>query len=355
MNRDRSATSVAEAEDELAAGGPPARAAPLTRVRRRSVAGSTSPRGDRRPDRRVAVLALASTFEPRSAQRKSYDAEVVGRRVPADRAPRPSSRRDVARASCPMITRDLALVGQQLGALGRTTVAVAGDRRRRLEEVGGLGRDAATLRGAAGVVEVDRDDLARSEAVRKRHRYAMTSLRCVALVDVGGLGGHRLAVAAEQHRRLLVPAVWRLGPPERPAAGVVDRPPQRLVLGITGVVIARVQLDAVPVGIAQVDEECVRDAMAPRARARSRADWCAAASWSQARRTPAGSPTQNARWCRRGPLPAVSATSCTVGLRSSQAPVSFSSAPSVEMYSEQRKPELPPERERLVSCRACGS
>jgi hypothetical protein len=55
----------------------------------------------------------------------------------------------------------------------------------------------------------------------------------------------------------------------------------------------------------------------------------------------ARSPTQNARWCRRGPRPAVSATSCTDGLRSSHAPVSFSSAgsgSSVEMYSEHRNP-----------------
>jgi hypothetical protein len=72
--------------------------------------------------------------------------------------------------------RDLALEGQQLAAARtRHRVAVAGQRRRRLEEVGGDVGRAAALGGATGVVEVHRDDLRRPNTRHGAHHTARTS------------------------------------------------------------------------------------------------------------------------------------------------------------------------------------
>src|SRR5690606_7811291 len=56
---------------------------------------------------------------------------------------------------------------------------------------------------------------------------------------------------------LVVPGVGRARAPEAAAAGVGNRPAQRRVVRVAGVVVAGVQLDAVTVGVAQVDEEGV--------------------------------------------------------------------------------------------------
>ena len=129
---------------------------------------------------------------------------------------------------------------------------------------------------------------------------------------------------AQQRRALVVPAVRGTGAPEGTAAGIVHRPAQRLVVGIARVVVARVELDAG----ARPGRAGRRRTRWTRRGARARARWrrvpARAPSWSQARRSPLGSATQNARWCSRGPRPAVSATSWTVGLRSIQAPVTRS-------------------------------
>ena len=146
----------------------------------------------------------------------------------------------------------------------------------------------------------------------------------------------------------VVPAVGGARAPERAAARIRGRPAQRLVVGIAGVVVARVELDAMPRGIAQVDEEGVRDAVPPRAALDAR---------GVARRGELVARAQHAGRVRRprsrggaaaGRAPAVRATSWTVGLRASQAPVIRSSGPSVEMYSVQRKPSDCQKRERRL-------
>ena len=139
--------------------------------------------------------------------------------------------------------------------------------------------------------------------------------------------GDGVAVGAEHDGRLVVPAVGRARAPERAAARVGDRPAQRRVVGVAGVVVAGVELDAVAVAGRGGRRRTRSRRRGARGRARSRAAWPAAASWSQARRTAAGSATAKPRWCSRGPRPAVSATSCTVCLRVSQAPVMRSSGP----------------------------
>src|SRR5450755_1742116 len=71
----------------------------------------------------------------------------------------------------------------------------------------------------------------------------------IALVHAGRADRHRLAVWAQDEAGLLIPAVGRLGAPERPAARVGHRPADRGVVGVAGVVVAGIELDPVPVGI----------------------------------------------------------------------------------------------------------
>ena len=56
----------------------------------------------------------------------------------------------------------------------------------------------------------------------------------------------------------------RVGP-EVASSLIVDAPPQRLVTGVAGEVVGGVDLDAMPIGIAQVEVERVGDAVAARA------------------------------------------------------------------------------------------
>ena len=129
----------------------------------------------------------------------------------------------------------------------------------------------------------------------------MTSVRCARSSTSASLGRHGLPSGPRTHGRLLVPAVGRLGPPERAAARVVDRPAQRLVV--------RDRRCSSRTSTARCDGRLDRGGRrrtrwrrrGARARARSRASCSAPASWSHARRTPAGSATQNAKWCSRGP------------------------------------------------------
>ncbi len=81
---------------------------------------------------------------------------------------------ETPRTARAMTTRDLALERQQLGALrADDRVAVARERRGRLEEVRGCRRHAPALCRAALVVEVHRDDLGGS---RRRHRAWILSV-----------------------------------------------------------------------------------------------------------------------------------------------------------------------------------
>jgi hypothetical protein len=75
-------------------------------------------------------------------------------------------------------------------------------------------------------------------------------------------GGDRVAVEVEHADRPLVPGGHDRVGPEVAAALVVDVPADRLVVGITGEVVGRVDLDPVPVVVAEVQVERVRHAVA---------------------------------------------------------------------------------------------
>ena len=74
--------------------------------------------------------------------------------------------------------------------------------------------------------------------------------------------GRRVAVEVEHAGRTEVPARHDGVGPEVAAALVVDVPAHRLVARITGEVVGRVDLDAVAVGVADVEVERVRHAVA---------------------------------------------------------------------------------------------
>jgi len=63
---------------------------------------------------------------------------------------------------------------------------------------------------------------------------------------------HHPAVEVEDRDRLGVPGGYHRGAPERSSALVLDAPAVRLEVGIAGEVVARIQLDAVPVRVAEL-------------------------------------------------------------------------------------------------------
>src|SRR5688572_13161844 len=67
---------------------------------------------------------------------------------------------------------------------------------------------------------------------------------------LGQLGG--TAVRRTYERALLVPAVGNVVAPERPSPGVGRAPADRLVVRVSCVVVAREELDAMAVGVAQI-------------------------------------------------------------------------------------------------------
>src|SRR5437016_4422053 len=78
--------------------------------------------------------------------------------------------------------------------------------------------------------------------------------------DVGDKGrfAHRLAC---ERRALLEPGTRRRRAPQRLPARVLQRPAQRLMVVIAGEIIAGVELEAMAVGVADVEEERVRNAV----------------------------------------------------------------------------------------------
>ncbi len=85
----------------------------------------------------------------------------------------------------------------------------------------------------------------------------------VALVCDNHVGlEHRVALfAARERRAFLEPASGGGLSPQRLPARIAQRPADRFVVVIHGLVVARVDLDAVPIGIADVEEEGVGDAV----------------------------------------------------------------------------------------------
>ena len=124
--------------------------------------------GHGRADRREAVLALGEEVGAAVVPAEVGDPGVVGGGEPADVRERVLGR-DAMRARADH-HGDLALVPEQLGAAGADEVSVAGQRGRRLEEVGGYGRRAPALGRPAAVVQVDGDDLGGRQACWQGHR-----------------------------------------------------------------------------------------------------------------------------------------------------------------------------------------
>src|SRR6516164_10544406 len=67
---------------------------------------------------------------------------------------------------------------------------------------------------------------------------------------------------ARERRALLEPGARGGCAPQRLAARIAQRPAQRLVIVIAREIVAGVQLEAMAVGIADIEEERVRDAVA---------------------------------------------------------------------------------------------
>ena len=79
--------------------------------------------------------------------------------------------------------------------------------------------------------------------------------------DVGG--EQRLPhLLAGKGRALLEPGARSGSAPQRLPARVLERPAQRLVVVVHGEIVAGVELEPVAVGIADVEEERIRDAVA---------------------------------------------------------------------------------------------
>ena len=78
------------------------------------------------------------------------------------------------------------------------------------------------------------------------------------------LGDYPAAFKSFHPAALLKPAFGGFRTPQRLTARVVEVPPDRLKVGVNGDVIGGVEFDAVPVGVAQVEEESVGDAMTAR-------------------------------------------------------------------------------------------
>src|SRR5258707_2225163 len=82
--------------------------------------------------------------------------------------------------------------------------------------------------------------------------------------DVGDNGrfAHRLP---GERRALFEPGARRRRAPQRLPARILQRPAQRFVVVVAGEVVAGVEFEAVAVGIPDVEEERIRDAVAARA------------------------------------------------------------------------------------------
>ena len=157
MKRERSATSSPNGKIRFAVESS-CTTSPLTSARSGDRAGVDVSRGDRRTDRREAVVPLGHDVRAAIVPAHVVHADVVRRRVPADVVER-ALERDVPRRA-PDDQRDLGLERQQLHALrADDRVAVTRDRRGRLEEVRRLSRPAPSLGRTALVVEVHPDDL----------------------------------------------------------------------------------------------------------------------------------------------------------------------------------------------------
>src|SRR5438105_9227536 len=78
--------------------------------------------------------------------------------------------------------------------------------------------------------------------------------------DVGGESrfAHRLA---SEGRTFLEPGARRRRAPQRLPSRVLQRPAQRLVVVIAGEVVAGVELEAMAIGIPDIEEERVRNAV----------------------------------------------------------------------------------------------
>src|SRR5207247_268745 len=99
---------------------------------------------------------------------------------------------------------------------------------------------------------------------RRRRRTPFGLLhRADALVDDGRLQLDELPVERGDSGALLVPGVRDGVRPVAAALRVGRAPADRLEVGIARVVVPGVELDPVPVGVADVDVERVRDAVAP--------------------------------------------------------------------------------------------
>ena len=91
---------------------------------------------------------------------------------------------------------------------------------------------------------------------------APTVMRCSSLLR--SRIGCSVAVEVEHAAGLLVPTRHDRVGPEVASPLIVDAPPQRLVARVAGEVVGGVDLDAVPVGIAEVEVERVGDAVPAR-------------------------------------------------------------------------------------------
>src|SRR6185312_4496991 len=81
--------------------------------------------------------------------------------------------------------------------------------------------------------------------------------------DVGDKGWLAHGLPGEG-RTLLEPGARRGRAPQRLPARVLQRPPQRFVVVIARKIVAGVELEAMAVGVADIEKERVRDAVAAR-------------------------------------------------------------------------------------------
>src|SRR3954454_172660 len=80
--------------------------------------------------------------------------------------------------------------------------------------------------------------------------------------------GHEIRLADGlpwERRTLLEPGARSRCAPQRLTTRIAQRPAQRLMVVIAGEIVAGVELQTVAVGIPDIEEERIRDAVAPRA------------------------------------------------------------------------------------------